>query len=110
MLYSKVVQIAKNWYTFKFLRFKNHYEIKLISYPHPKVEYTLKLAEDIGTSMLTENDYDYVFIYEKFIKVTHQYVCLSFEVKNPEKKRHYYRFEKKVSPAVGEEEDGPQGS
>ena len=56
----------------------------------------IKLTEDIGTAMLTENDYDYEYISNNFIKFTHQALCLSFEIQiGSERKKHFYKFEKK---------------
>jgi hypothetical protein len=53
----------------------------------------IKLAEDIGTAMLTENDYDYEYISNNFIKFTHQALCLSFEIQlGSERKKHFYKF------------------
>lgn len=75
--------------------------MSLLTYPYGKVEYSLRLGEEIGTTMLSENDYDYAHICERFIKMTHQYVCFSFEVAAPERKKYFYRFEKKVMPTVG---------
>lgn len=47
--------------------------------------------------MLSENDYDYEFIATKYIKFTHQALCLSFEL-NTDKKKHFYKFTKKTNP------------
>lgn len=78
VLFAKTIQLSKHWFTVKVLRFKYHYELKLLSYPYGQIEYQLKLSEDIGTAMLTQNDYDYIHVCEKYIKMTHQYVCFSF--------------------------------
>jgi hypothetical protein len=44
--------------------------------------------------MLSESDYDYEYIANHYIKFTHQALCLSFELNN-EKKKCFYKFEKK---------------
>jgi hypothetical protein len=115
LLWSKVVQLNKLWHSVKFLRFKNHYQIDVSPYPDHKIEYTIKLAEEVGTAMLSENDYDYEFIVSKFIKFTHQTLCLSFELQ-AEKKKHFYKFLKRAartdqdppSPTNGQPSSLPQ--
>ena len=93
LLWSKVIQLQKNWYSIKFLRFKNHYQIEISPYPDHKITHMIKLTEDIGTAMLTENDYDYEYISNNFIKFTHQALCLSFEIQlGSERKKHFYKF------------------
>ena len=95
VLFSKVMKLSKNWYTAKILRYKNHYEIVLNTYSGPSVENTLKLPELIGTALLSQLDYDYSFIFNNCVKFTHQFICLSFDL-GQEKKKHFYRFEKKT--------------
>jgi hypothetical protein len=72
------MELQKSWYTVKFLRLKNHYQIEVSPYPSHTSEYTLKLSEQVGTSMLSEHDYDYEYIITHFTKMTHQILCLSF--------------------------------
>lgn len=46
--------------------------------------------------MLSQNDYDYEFITSKYIKFTHQALCLSFDLK-ADKRKHFYKFVKKTN-------------
>ena len=53
VLFSKVLQLSKGWFTVKLLRFKSHYQINLSSYPQPKIEHSLLLPELVGTALLS---------------------------------------------------------
>ena len=64
-------------------------------YSEQNTLYTVKLAEQIGTNLLTENDYDYEYIATNFIKSSHQVVCICFELQNGENKtRHMLKFQR----------------
>jgi len=73
-----VIQLGKCWYTIRYIRLKNHYQIELISYPTSKIRYSLKLGEKEGTSMLTDFDYDYAHISSHCLKMSELCLNLSF--------------------------------
>ena len=64
------------------------------------------LPELVGTALLSQTDYDYLFICHKCLKFTTQHLCLSFELGN-DRKKHFYRFEQRVNPSEGAEGNLP---
>ena len=80
ILFSKVMELNKNWFTVKLARFKSHYQINLISYPNSRVEHSLILPQLVGTALLSQTDYDYFYIIQNCIKFTSQFICISFEL------------------------------
>lgn len=88
------MQLQKGWYSLKVSRLKSHYQIDAAPYPNHSPNYSIQLAEDIGTALLSQHDYDYEFIANKCIKFTHDSLCLSFELNQ---KKHFYKFAKKTN-------------
>jgi hypothetical protein len=97
VLFSRAVQLVKGWFTVRVLRFKSHYRLLLSSYPEPTAEHSLQLPEEVGTALLTQTDYDYLFLCHHCLRFTPQHLCLTFEL-GPQKKKHFYRFETQPYP------------
>lgn len=89
------MQIQKVWHLVKFLRYKNHYQIEVIAYSEENILYTAKIPEQIGMNLLTENDYDYEYITNNYIKSSHHFVCIGFELQSGQSRtKHMFKFQR----------------
>ena len=80
VLWSKVVEVAKKWFTFRLVRFKAGYQMSLWAYPGGEAGWVLELSEQAGTELLTHYDYDYMKVVEECIKSGPQYMYCAYQL------------------------------
>jgi hypothetical protein len=44
ILWTKAIQLGKSWYNIQYSRLKDHYQIELVAYLMPKIQYLLRLG------------------------------------------------------------------